>query len=105
MILPLSWAPRGGGGGGRLGRGWWVGWGGGEGVVGCWKIGLLVNSILFQTQYGCAGKEGCGSCVHHSLSILRLSSAAIGNIAKIFHAFLFNITLSRGERLSKNHCV
>lgn len=74
-----------------------AGSGGGEGVVGCWEDGLLVDSVLFQLRYGCAGKEGWGSCIHHSLSILRLSSAAIGNIAKIFHAFLFNITLSRGE--------
>ena len=77
--------------------------GGGEGVVGCWKIGLLVKSMLFQSRYGCAGKEGLGSCIHHSLSILSLSSAAVGNIAKIFHAFLFDITPSRGERLSKSH--
>ena len=48
--------------------------------------------------------RGLGRCLHHSSCILRFSNAAIGNISKIFHTFLFNVTLSHRERLAKSHC-
>lgn len=60
--------------------------------------------VLLQSRYGCAGIEGLGRCLYPSSCILRFSNAAIGNVSKIFHAFLFNVTLSHRERLPKSHC-
>ena len=77
---------------------------GSGGVAGLWDNGWYVSRVLFRSRYECAGAGDLGRCLHPSSCILGVSNAAIGNVSKKFHAFLFNVTLSHTERLLKSHC-